>query len=126
MFLVSDLGFTDGSAGARPICSLSLMIIIDDHSRLICGYRFGFAEDAVRLGAGLQRALASRGVPASVYAIADLRSSMPGFCGHARNSECALFIRLRTGPRAGVRSSGSSAQCVNSFSSRSPIPVPRI
>jgi transposase InsO family protein len=44
-----------------------LFAFLDDHSRLICGYRFGFAEDAVRLGAALQPALASRGVPASVY-----------------------------------------------------------
>ena len=31
------------------------------------GYRFGFAEDTVRLAAALQPALAARGVPASVY-----------------------------------------------------------
>ena len=44
-----------------------LFAFLDDHSRLVCGYRFGFAEDAVRLGAALQPALAARGVPASVY-----------------------------------------------------------
>ena len=44
-----------------------LFAFLDDHSRLICGYRFSFAEDAVRLGAALQPALAARGVPASVY-----------------------------------------------------------
>lgn len=44
-----------------------LFAFIDDHSRLLCGYRFGFAEDAVRLGAALEPALASRGVPGSVY-----------------------------------------------------------
>jgi transposase InsO family protein len=44
-----------------------LFAFLDDHSRLICGYRFGFAEDTVRLGAALQPALAARGVPASVY-----------------------------------------------------------
>ena len=44
-----------------------LFAFLDDHSRLICGYRFGFAEDAVRLGAALQPALAARRVPASVY-----------------------------------------------------------
>ena len=44
-----------------------LFAFLDDHSRLLCGYRFGFAEDAVRLGAALQPALAARGVPASVY-----------------------------------------------------------
>ena len=31
------------------------------------GYRFGFAEDTVRLAAALQPALAARGVPASCY-----------------------------------------------------------
>jgi transposase InsO family protein len=31
------------------------------------GYRFGFAEDTVRLAAALQPALASRGVPETVY-----------------------------------------------------------
>ena len=40
---------------------------MDDHSRLAVGYRFGFAEDTVRLAAALQPALAARGVPASVY-----------------------------------------------------------
>jgi transposase InsO family protein len=44
-----------------------LFAFLDDHSRMVCGYRFGFAEDAVRLGAALEPALASRGVPASVY-----------------------------------------------------------
>ena len=44
-----------------------LFAFLDDHSRLVCGYRFGFAEDAVRLGAALQPGLATRGVPASVY-----------------------------------------------------------
>jgi putative transposase len=44
-----------------------LFAFLDDHSRLATGYRFGFAEDAVRLAAALQPALASRGVPASLY-----------------------------------------------------------
>ena len=44
-----------------------LFAFLDDHSRLICGYRFGFCEDTVRLGVALEPALASRGVPASVY-----------------------------------------------------------
>jgi putative transposase len=44
-----------------------LFAFLDDHSRLITGYRFGFSEDTVRLGAALEPALASRGVPASVY-----------------------------------------------------------
>ena len=44
-----------------------LFAFLDDHSRLAVGYRFGFAEDTVRLAAALQPALSSRGVPASVY-----------------------------------------------------------
>jgi putative transposase len=44
-----------------------LFAFLDDHSRLITGYRFGYAEDTVRLGVALQPALASRGVPQSVY-----------------------------------------------------------
>ncbi|MDI9941575.1 DDE-type integrase/transposase/recombinase [Rhodococcus sp. IEGM 1351] len=44
-----------------------LFAFLDDHSRLITGYRFGFSEDTVRLGVALEPALAARGVPASVY-----------------------------------------------------------
>jgi len=44
-----------------------LFAFLDDHSRLAVGYRFGFAEDTVRLAAALQPALAARGVPGSVY-----------------------------------------------------------
>ena len=40
---------------------------LDDHSRLLVGHRFGFAEDTVRLAAALRPALASRGVPLHVY-----------------------------------------------------------
>jgi putative transposase len=44
-----------------------LFAFLDDHSRLATGYRFGFAEDTVRLAAALKPALAARGVSASVY-----------------------------------------------------------
>lgn len=44
-----------------------LFAFIDDHSRLVVGHRFGFAEDTVRLAAALRPALAARGVPASIY-----------------------------------------------------------
>jgi len=44
-----------------------MFAFIDDHSRLLPGYRFGFAEDTVRLAAALRPALAARGVPASIY-----------------------------------------------------------
>jgi len=44
-----------------------LFAFLDDHSRFAVGYRFGFAEDTVRLGVALQRALSSRGVPGACY-----------------------------------------------------------
>jgi putative transposase len=44
-----------------------LFAFIDDHSRLITGHRFGYAEDTVRLAAALRPALASRGVPERIY-----------------------------------------------------------
>src|SRR5680860_985211 len=44
-----------------------LFAFLDDHSRLAVGYRFGFAEDVVRLAVALERALSSRGVPSVCY-----------------------------------------------------------
>jgi putative transposase len=44
-----------------------LFAFIDDHSRMIVGHRWGFAEDTVRLAAALRPALAARGVPEAVY-----------------------------------------------------------
>jgi putative transposase len=44
-----------------------LFAFLDDHSRLAVGYRFGYAEDTVRLATALKPALAARGVPGSVY-----------------------------------------------------------
>ena len=44
-----------------------LFAFVDDHSRLAVGYRFGYAEDTVRLAAALRPALAARGVPAGIY-----------------------------------------------------------
>ena len=44
-----------------------LFAFLDDHSRLVTGYRFGFAEDVVRLAAAFEPALAARGVPGSCY-----------------------------------------------------------
>lgn len=44
-----------------------LFAFLDDHSRLATGYRFGFAEDVVRLAVAMERALSSRGVPAAAY-----------------------------------------------------------
>ena len=44
-----------------------LFAFCDDHSRALVGYRWGYAEDNVRLAAALRPALASRGVPDAIY-----------------------------------------------------------
>ena len=44
-----------------------LCAFIDDHSRLLTGYRWARREDTVRLEAALRNGLASRGIPDSVY-----------------------------------------------------------
>jgi hypothetical protein len=41
--------------------------VVANRSRAVMAARFGFAEDAVRLAAALRPALASRGVPESIY-----------------------------------------------------------
>jgi putative transposase len=40
---------------------------IDDHSRALVGYRWGYFEDTLRLEAALRSAMTSRGVPSSIY-----------------------------------------------------------
>jgi transposase InsO family protein len=44
-----------------------LFAFIDDHSRLITGFRWGFSEDSLHLAEALKRAVAIRGVPARLY-----------------------------------------------------------
>jgi putative transposase len=44
-----------------------LFAFLDDRSRAVMAARFGFSEDTVRLAAALRPALASRGVPRSLY-----------------------------------------------------------
>lgn len=44
-----------------------LFAFLDDHSRLLAGYRWGRAEDTLRLEAALRRGLASRGIPRTIY-----------------------------------------------------------
>lgn len=44
-----------------------LFAFIDDYSRLFCGYRWGFAEDTLRLEAALRAGLSSRGLPVAIY-----------------------------------------------------------
>ncbi|MBW3621478.1 MAG: DDE-type integrase/transposase/recombinase [Actinobacteria bacterium] len=44
-----------------------LFAFIDDHSRLLCGYRWGHSEDTLRLEAALRAGMEARGIPASCY-----------------------------------------------------------
>lgn len=44
-----------------------LLAFIDDHSRLLSGYRWTYAEDTVRLEAALRSGLESRGIPKAIY-----------------------------------------------------------
>jgi putative transposase len=44
-----------------------LFAFIDDHSRLLTGYRWARREDTVRLEAALRTGIAARGIPASIY-----------------------------------------------------------
>jgi putative transposase len=44
-----------------------LFAFIDDHSRALVGYRWGLAEDTLRLEAALRAGLASRGIPRLLY-----------------------------------------------------------
>lgn len=57
-------------AGRKAI----LFAFLDDHARLVTGYRWVHSEDTVRAEAALRSGLESRGVPAAVYLdYADLR-----------------------------------------------------
>lgn len=44
-----------------------LLAFIDDHSRLLTGYRWTYAEDTTRLEAALRSGLTSRGIPKKIY-----------------------------------------------------------
>ena len=64
----NDLWTGDALHGIRIAARKTyLFAFLDDHSRLLPGYRWGYAEDTVRLAAALRPALASRGVPKAVY-----------------------------------------------------------
>ena len=51
-----------GAAARRAV----LLAFIDDHSRLLVGWRWGTGEDVFRLEAALRAGLMSRGVPAAI------------------------------------------------------------
>ncbi|MDQ4049287.1 MAG: DDE-type integrase/transposase/recombinase, partial [Actinomycetota bacterium] len=44
-----------------------LFAFLDDHSRLLPGYRWGLSEDTVRMEAALRAGMAARGVPSAIY-----------------------------------------------------------
>ena len=44
-----------------------LVAFIDDHSRFVTGYRWGWSEDSLHLAVAFKRAVAARGLPARAY-----------------------------------------------------------
>lgn len=68
-----------------------LFAFLDDHSRLITGYRWGRAEDSLRLEAALRRGLASRGVPKVIY----VDNGAPFIATQLQRTCAVLGIRLR-------------------------------
>lgn len=77
-----------------------LFAFLDDHSRLLTGYRWGHSEDTLRLEAALRAGLASRGLPKVVYL--DNGSAMVS--GQLLRALAVLGIRLvhsRPGQPAG-------------------------
>jgi putative transposase len=64
----NDLWSADALHGPKIAGANSyLFAIIDDHSRLLVGWRWGHSEDTLRLEAALRNAVASRGIPAVLY-----------------------------------------------------------
>lgn len=63
---------------------------LDDHSRLVTGYRWGISEDTLRLEAALRAGIASRGIPKVGYL--DNGSAMVS--GQLLRALAALGIRL--------------------------------
>ena len=46
-----------------------LVAFLDDHSRFITGYRWGWSEDSLHLAAAFKRAVAARGLPGTAYVV---------------------------------------------------------
>jgi putative transposase len=96
-----------------------LFAFIDDHSRLLPGYRWARREDTVRLEAALRAGLASRGIPQSVY----LDNGAAMIDKQLLRACASLGIRLihsKPGQPAGRgKLRGSFAPCGSSSSSKS-------
>lgn len=98
---VNDLWVGDALHG--PVVGKGKAILfafLDDHSRLLTGYRWGRAEDSVRLEAALRRGLAARGLPRRIY----VDNGAPFIAGPLQRACAVLGIRLihsRPGEPAG-------------------------
>jgi putative transposase len=73
-------------AGKRAI----LFCYIDDHSRLLCGYRWALREDVMSAGQALREGMAARGLPGALY----LDNGSPFVSSQLLRSCAVLGIRL--------------------------------
>jgi len=91
----------DGPSARRAV----LLAFIDDHSRLLVGWRWGTGEDVFRLEAALRSGLMSRGVPAAI--LVDRGSA---FVSSQLLRACAVLgVRLvHASPRAAASSAHMS------------------
>ncbi len=88
-----------------------LLAFVDDHSRLLAGYRWCHSEDSVRLESALRHGLCSRGVPKAI--LVDRGSA---FVASPLARACAVLgIRLiHASPRAAATRSGQDRMDVTS------------
>lgn len=97
-----------------------LFAFLDDHTRLLTGYRWVRREDTIRMESALRAGIASRGIPSIAYA----DNGSPYVDRQFLGTLARLGIRLvHSAPgrplRDAGRSSGSFAACASSSSSRS-------
>ena len=85
-----------------------LFAFIDDHSRLIAGFRWGFSEDSLHLAEALKRAVAVRGVRPGCMSITGPASLMRRCPATARSWASAWSTARPTGPRGGEKSNAGS------------------
>ena len=82
----NELWTGDGLHGPKLAGSAAravLLAFIDDHSRLLVGWRRGTGEDVFRLEAALRLGLMARGVPAAILVDRGWRSCPRSCCGRA-------------------------------------------
>ena len=78
-----------------------LFAFLDDHCRLVCGYRFGFAERRAVGSAALEPAWPAAASRAASMSTTARRSWIPGCCGRARNWASGWSIHPAPAPRTG-------------------------